>query len=148
MINISARGLGIALIVSLAVNLFLAGVIVAAVALHGRGPFGERHYPPRWTAERSLHGESREKVVAIWRDARPTLRERIRAVRRARREIREQLSAPTLDRAALDAAFSVFRKRSDEAHAAMQDVFSKIAGTLDAEERRAYFRYPRRRHHD
>lgn len=145
MINISARGLGIALIASLAVNLFLAGVIVAGLVMHGRGPFAERHYPPRWTAERALEGESREKVRAIWREARPTLRERIRAVRRARRDIHERLTAPTLDKAALDAAFATFRKRSDEAHAAMQEVFSKIAGTLGAEERQSYFREPRRR---
>jgi len=141
-IRLSQRGLGIALIVSLGINLFLAGMIVTAAVYHkgGRGWAGtDRLYPHR-SARRALEGESRGKVDTIWREARPDLRMRIREVRRARRDIRRQLRAETLDRSALDKAFAELRASSAGAHGAMHAVIGRIAESLSAEERRSYFR--------
>jgi uncharacterized membrane protein len=144
-IRLSKRGLGITLIVSLGINLFLAGMIVTAAIYHkgGRGWGGYDRAFPHWSARRALDGKSREKVDAIWRDARPDLRKRLQEVRRARREIRHQLRADTLDRAALDRAFAALRASHDAAHNAMHALIGRIAETLNAEERRRYFR---RRH--
>lgn len=146
MIRLSKRGLGIALIASLGVNLFLAGMIVTATIYHkdGRGGWAgySRPFPHRY-ARRALEGESREKVDGIWREARPDLRMRIREMRRSRREIHRQLRAETLDRSALDRAFAALRASTASAHDAVQKVIGRIAETLNAEERRSYFR---RRH--
>ncbi|MEJ2120662.1 MAG: periplasmic heavy metal sensor [Alphaproteobacteria bacterium] len=146
MIRLSKRGLGITLIVSLGINLFLAGMIVTAAIYHkdGRGWGGgyDRAFP-HWSARRALDGKSRDKVDTIWREARPDLRKRLHEVRRARREIRRQLRADTLDRAALDRAFAALRASTDGAHIAMHALIGRIAETLNAEERRSYFR---RRH--
>jgi uncharacterized membrane protein len=145
-IRLSKRGLGIALIVSLGINLFLAGMIVTSAIYHkgGRGGWaGPGRAYPHWTARRALEGQSREKVDAIWKEARPDLRMRLREVRRARREIRRQLRADTLDRPALDRAFEALRNSSNAAHNAMHVLIGRIAETLSAEERRSYFK---RRH--
>lgn len=145
MIRLSKRGLSIALIASLGINLFLAGMIVTATIYHkgGRGWSGyERSFPHR-SARHSLEGDSRKKVDEIWREARPDLRMRLREVRQARREIRRQLRADTLDRSALDRAFAAFRTSTNAAHNAMHALIGRIAETLNAEERRSYFR---RRH--
>ena len=145
MIRLSKRGLGIALIVSLGVNLFLAGMIVTGALYHKRGGdmAGYGRPFPHWSARRSLEGESRAKVDAIWREARPDMRMRIREVRRARRDIRRQLRADTLDRPALDKAFAALRASTTGTHNAMHGLIGRIAETLNAEERRQYFR---RRH--
>ena len=142
MITLSKRGLAITLIVSLAVNLFLAGLIVTAVVYHKRGGgwAGHDHPFPHRIARRVLEGESRRKVDAIWREARPGLRMRIREVRRARRDIRRLLHADAIDRPALEKAFAAMRARSTGAHNAMHGVIGRIAETLNAEERRSYFR--------
>ncbi len=145
MIRLSKKGLGITLIVSLGINLFLAGMIVTAAIYHkdGRGWAGpDRPFPHR-SARRALDGKSRDKVDEIWREARPNLRTRMHEIRRARREIRRQLRADTLDRAALDRAFAALRASTDGAHIAMHALIGRIAETLNAEERRSYFR---RRH--
>ena len=68
---------------------------------------------------------------------------RVREIRRARRDIRRQLRADTLDRSALDKAFAAHRAGTAGAHGAMHAVIGRIAETLSAEERRSYFR---RRH--
>lgn len=145
MIRLSKRGLGIALIVSLGLNLFLAGMMVTGALFHKRGS-GMAGYDrpfPHWSARRALDGESRSKVDTIWREARPNLRTHIREVRKARRNIRRQLRADTLDRSALDKAFAALRTSTNSAHNAMHTLIGRIAETLNAEERRRYFR---RRH--
>jgi uncharacterized membrane protein len=143
--TLTKRGLGIALIASLGVNLFLAGMFVTAAVYHRRagGWIGYDRPFPHWVARRALDGPSREKVDKIWRDARPDLRTRIREVRRARREVRRQLRAGTLDRAALDRAFAALRDSTGAAHSAVYALIGRIAETLSANERKNYFR---RRH--
>ena len=93
-----------------------------------------------------LSDESRKRVQGIWREARPQLRTRIKAVRSARREVRRELHADPLDQKALDAALSALRARQMEARTAMHATVSKVAGTLSAEERRNYFRRYRKRY--
>jgi uncharacterized membrane protein len=144
-IKLSKRGLGITLIVSLAVNLFLVGMIVTAVLFkgHAGGWAGDGRPFPHWIARRALEGESRRKVDAIWREARPGLHMRVREMRRSRRDIRRLLHADAIDRPALDKAFAGMRANMAGTHDAIQRVMGRIAETLNAEERRGYFR----RHH-
>lgn len=153
MIRLSGRWFAITLIASLAINLFLAGVIVSSLFFHRHGPherFGRGY--PHHAARQALNDEARKQVDAIWREARPDLRTRIREVRRARRDVRQRLRADTLDQKALDEALAALRARSLEAQTAIHRTISKVAGTLSAEDRRDYFqryrkryrRYPRR----
>ncbi|MHA1537004.1 MAG: periplasmic heavy metal sensor [Alphaproteobacteria bacterium] len=140
--NLSARTLGIALIVSLAVNLFLVGIFVAGFFFYRPAHHAHSGQPfPHWAARRSLDSDARGKVKAIWREARPALRMRVRAMRKARREVRRQLRADPLDRKALDVAYGELRERTIAAREAMKDVLTKVAFTLNAEQRRQYFKH-------
>jgi uncharacterized membrane protein len=139
--RLSARTLSIALIVSLAINLFVVGVFVVGFLFH----WPERHVQsgrpfPQWMARRSLDRDTRGKVDTIWREAHPALRMRGRAMRKARREVRRQLRADPLDRKALDASYIELRERTVAAREALKEVLTKVALTLNAEQRRKYFK--------
>ena len=132
--------MGIALIVSLAINLFVVGAIIVGFLFHWPGRHVHSGQPfPHWAAKRSLDSDARRKVREIWRTARPGLRESVRAIRKARREVRQQLRADPLDLKALEAAYGDLSKRKLAAQEAMQEVLTKISGTLNAEQRREYF---------
>jgi len=149
MIKLTPKRLGIFLIISLAVNLFLVGMIVTAVAFHKRGGgwSGYNRPFPHFIARRSLEGDARRKVDEIWRGARPDLRRQIRAAREARRSIRRLLHADTLDKPALERAFSELRTRSEAVHTTIQTTIARVAETLNAKERKSYFRRHRWRRH-
>ncbi len=139
--RLSARTLGISLIVSLAINLFVVGIFVVGFLFHWPGHHAHSGQPfPHWAARRSLDSDARGKVDAIWRQARSNLRARVRAIRKARREVRRQLRADPLDNKALDAAYGELRTRTLAAREAIQGVLTEVAGTLNAEQRRAYFK--------
>ncbi len=138
--KLSPRTLGIALIVSLAINLFVVGAIIVGFLFHWPGHHAHSGQPfPHWAAKRSLDSDARRRVKEIWRTARPGLRERVRAIRKARREVRQQLRADPLDLKALEAAYGDLSKRKLAAQETMQEVLTKISGTLNAEQRREYF---------
>ena len=139
--RLSARTLGITLIISLAINLFVVGIFAVGYFFHGPRHHAQTGRPfPHWAARRSLDSDARKKVDAIWREAHSSLRERVRAMRKARREVRRQLRADTLDRKALEASYIVLRDRTVVAREALKDVLTKVALTLNAEQRRKYFK--------
>ncbi len=137
----SARTLGIALIISLAINLFVVGAIAVGFLFHqpGREAHSGRAFS-YWKARRSLDSETRDKVDAIWREAHPILRTRIRAAGEARREVRRQLRADPLDLKALEASYIELRDRTISAREALKEVLTKVALILNAEQRREYFK--------
>ena len=92
--------------------------------------------PGFWDKGLDLVENQLTEAEAAAREARPDLRMRVREVRRARRDIRRQLRAETLDGPALEKAFAALRARSASAHGAMHAVIGRIAGTLSVEERR------------
>lgn len=139
--RLSARTLSIALIVSLALNLFVVGIFVVGFLFHWPGHHVQAGRPfPQWMARRSLDRDTRAKVDTIWREAHPVLRMRGRAMRKARREVRRRLIADPLDRKALEASYIELRDRTLEARKALKEVLTKVALTLNAEQRRKYFK--------
>lgn len=139
--KLSPRALGIALIISLALNLFVVGIFAVGFFFHGPRHHAQMGRPfPHWAARRSLDGETKNKVDAIWREAHKDLRVRVRAMRQARREVRRQLRADTLDRKALDASYVELRERSVAAREAFKATLTKVALVLTAEQRRGYFK--------
>lgn len=139
--RLSARTLGIALIVSLAINLFVVGIFAVGFFFHGPRHHAQAGRPfPHWMARRSLDSDTRGKVDAIWRGAHPALRSRVRAMRKARREVRRQLRADPLDRKTLEASYVELRERTVAAREALKEVLTKVAVTLNAEQRRDYFK--------
>ena len=141
MIKLSSRGLAIGLIASLALNLLLGGAMVARHVFHrdhfritAEGPF------PRWAKRAKLGAKQTARLQAIWKQNYPEVRTRMRAMRTARSQMREQLFADPLDPKALDRAAADVRARSMETQRYVHGMMGKVAATMTADERRRLFR--------
>lgn len=135
-----ARYGGIALIVSVALNLFLGGILAGGWVLHDE-PERVRGFAVAGMrfSRQDLAPESRTLVRRLWEESREEIRPRFRDVRDARREVREIATAETVDRAALEAALASLRERSIALQAATQELMVTIAERLPAAERKKLF---------
>ena len=119
------RGLKIALAVSVAVNLFVAGAVVTGLAVGLRGlpdrSHGER--PPVISLVQSLDEADRAEAERTLRSAALAARGDFETARRLRAEAIELSGAETFDRPAVEAALA----RSREAEAAGR---SRLEGTM------------------
>jgi uncharacterized membrane protein len=124
-----------ALVASLALNLFLAGVLGARLWREQQwreraavaGPLG------RITA--AMPESARDKVKAVTEPRQQELRDRSREARRARNEAMQALAADNFDRTRANAAFAEARQRFNAMSDLMQSVLIEVAATLTPEER-------------
>jgi uncharacterized membrane protein len=137
----------VVLIVSLCVNFFFVGTLAAWMIFKepggrnwGRGPMDLRR------AMRTISEESRKKVWVVWRAHGPELRQRHRAFRRSRRELRDILVDPRSTEASRNDAFETMRKQGDAVQAKLKDIMNALSAALPAEERAKFFRSALRRH--
>lgn len=141
-----ARRLAIALVASLAINLFLGGMAISRWLFHeppgahdAASPDGIGHFNRR-AAHEALDAGARKRVEAIWRDRFDDIRPRIRAARKARHDVMRQLMAEPIDATALEAAYAALRARTDEAQTAVHGVLAEVAQMLPPDQRRRFFR--------
>ena len=133
------RWVYIGLFASLALNLFLAGVIVAGLFWHGghhhrRGPFNIRH------AYTVLTPASQTKAKAIWQANRSAFFAKIREVRAARRDVRALLREDNPDVAKVEAAIAKVGRIRREIHDMVRGIVKKIADALPAAERVKFYK--------
>ena len=137
----SARAL---LLASLAINLVLATwFVVHAPWRHAPGGPEGRHAPvPQFIDLRSFRRvlpEDRQGVIdAVFAEQRAGLRERIRALFDARRDVRDAMRAEPFDRATLDAAFERLRVAETDAALRTQAMLGDVLQQLTPEERRQF----------
>ena len=131
------RRLSVLLMISVGINLFLAGMLVTqwltATPMDMGGPFN------RPAAEAALGAEHREVVQRIWSDNHAGMLDKLRQARRIRQQIKQQLDAESFDKAALERSFASLR---DIMVPVGSDIFAtivEIAEALPVEERRRYF---------
>jgi uncharacterized membrane protein len=136
----SRRGLLIALIVSLAVNLFLLGGLAGAALMGGRphgpppGPAG----PPRLLAiGEHLPPERREAWRTAVRQAGQTAGPKLMESRRRRQEAWRALGRDPADPQAALAGLASARALELEARGEMDQAVARFVATLPLEERRA-----------
>ena len=129
--------LSIFLVLSIALNLFLAGVLVSqwfgATSMKKFGPFNHQ------AAAEALNEEDRETVDRIWTQSRGKIRDRLFKARELRAQIRTELTADVVDKPALEGSFDDLR---DTMTSIADDIFAtivQIAETLPLSERRQYF---------
>lgn len=135
------RKLGIALAVSVAVNLFTLGFL-AARGFHGsRGQEGRAHgaEEQRMRRGRDSHGaHGFGPYAAELSEARRTaVRGHRQAIVEAQRAVTAALGAEPFDRAALQAALQALRAKQAAAGEAAHDALVELADKLDAPSRRA-----------
>ena len=152
------RGLWIALIASLAVNVFVVGWVASswvygprflpgprAAAATG-SPFSFQHR----RAMRAISGSERETANRVWRENFPELRDRAQAMRQAHIDMRSAFAADQADAKTLGDSVAAFREKANALFDHVNATLLKIAAALPAEQRKAYFNagFPRPRHRD
>jgi len=139
------RGLWIALIASLAVNLFLVGWAAsswvygprhgaAARQAAGQGmPFQHRN------AVRAIGGENRQTVQRIWRESLPEFRTRAESLRQAHAAMRTAFGADQADAKTMTEAVAVLKDKANAMFDHVNATLLKIAAVLPSDARKAYF---------
>jgi len=152
------RGLWIALIASLAVNVFVVGWVASSWVYGPRFTPGSRFAPSaapglafqHRRAVRALSGAERETAERLWREGVPELRDRARAMRQAHIDMRSAFAADQADPKALGNAVAALKEKANAAFDHANATLLKIAAALPAEARKAYFAagFPRPRERD
>ena len=137
--RLEGRWVGWVLIVSLAVNLFLAGIVgMRYWREHFRPQPDRAMMGPVGRITQGLPESGRAKVRATMDAKREQYREQGREFRRARSEAMQALAAEPFDRAKVDAAFAEARRRADSMSAIMQTALIEASAQLTPEERKAF----------
>lgn len=125
-----------ALVVSLVVNLALAG-FVAGQMTRGFAPMpGLEPMVGVVRLVRFLDEDRRREVVGDLWDRRRDLRPSLRAIRGSQRDVAAALTAEPFDEAALRAALEAFRQRLERSQAGSHEILATVAARLTPEERR------------
>jgi len=143
----SLRTLWIALFISVGLNLFVAGMLVAG---HFFGP------PPNERVRRgapfhfraaieALPAAKREEIKTLVRSRLDEVRRMGREARESRRAVRRVLRAEPYDQNAVNAAYREMRRRHGLAMENLHRTMSEVLGKLTPEERRAFMRAGYRR---
>ena len=132
------RWMWVVLVMSVAINLVIAGMAVATLLHYRWGP-GPGHSRFARFVE-TLPVDRRENVRKMLQEHRNRIRPLRRTLRRARRQARDVFSAEPFDRDALVAAYADVANARIALTRARQEWFPKLAEQLTVEERRAFLR--------
>ena len=145
---IKSRRWAIALVASLALNLFLGGTFVASWGIQsGLGDGAAANPFAVFWARDSLGKPAGAMLRRVWGTHAAEFRPRVREMRAARRHVSERLAADDFDRAALTEALADLRAKTLASQSAMHAALVDLAGELTVEERRNLAEVGRRRHH-
>jgi uncharacterized membrane protein len=131
----SARGLATLLVVSVAANLFLGGVLAGRLT----GQAGQES-PTRRSIQAMLAALPEDKRALVREEIRavlPQVREQFAALQAARAALAGELVKTAPDAAALERGFAEVRSRGAAIQAAFQQAIARAAPSLTQEERRA-----------
>lgn len=130
------KTLAVALFVSLAVNLFLAGAMVGRWGWHGDG-FGhrDRHWGPKVWLTEAVGEEAAPRITAMWEAHRAAIDPLRDASRAARDAVHQSLVAEPFDQAAYAGALAESLDRSMAVRAAHHAFMVELAAALTPEQR-------------
>ena len=129
------RWLIAALVVSIVVNLALAGFIVGRMTRDFSPMPGLDPLVGVVRLVRFLDDDRRREVVGDLWDRRRELRPSLRAIRGAQRDVVGALTAEPFDEAALREALGAFRDGLERSQAGSHEILATVAGRLTPEER-------------
>jgi uncharacterized membrane protein len=131
------KRLAIGLALSLSINLFVGGFVVARRVLMHRG--FAAHAPmlePRGFLGRAGLGSSGPRVQRVLELERGTLREQHGALRAARAKVRAALEAEPFDKTQLESALQELHAQTSQVQSTMHRTLVEIATSLDAAQRK------------
>lgn len=140
------KKLAVALAISVAVNLFIGGMIASAWLVQ-RPPGGFRAAGPLMMGqELAARDETARPAFAAVRDRhKRDIRRSFKSVQKARRAAHRALVAEDFDPAAFEAALAEVRSRTAGAQRALHAAFAELAANLSAAQRRRLAEGMRRR---
>lgn len=118
---------------SLMLNLLVVGFVAGRMAYGPHRPGGAGFSLDRMTAR--LAPESRDVVRAVIKEHHDEIASSVRAMHKARRAVREAMTADEMDSAAANTAFANLRKASAGMQTAIQGAMIEVAAMLPADER-------------
>lgn len=130
----------IALLGSLAFNIFLGGFVLGKFLGHphpphgGRPPFGGMP-PPEFAMLRELPPESRDKIRPFLQVHRDAMQSEFRKMQQAQQAVFEQLTTETFSTNALAAAFTRLQQERSKVQEIMSQFLINAAGQLNKDER-------------
>lgn len=146
------RTLAVLLAVSLAVNLFLAGIFAGRLGAQRYGPHPMPVFglggPGFESGFRFMPRGEREHIRSLLRERRPELKEQHEAMRALHRDIAEELKREVPDRALIDAKLAEIRAQTAKIEQAMQTAFlDRMLAMKPAERQQLLERMLKHRHH-
>ena len=144
------RTLAVLLAVSLAVNLFLAGIYAGRLSAH----HGDAHAMPVFglggpgfeSGFRFVPRGEREHIRGLLHERRPELKEQHSALRKLHREIAEELQRDKPDRALIESKLAEIRAQTGKIEQAMQAAFLDRMLAMGAAERKTVIETMLRHH--
>lgn len=131
----------IALLSSLAFNIFLGGFVLGKFLGHphpppfgGRPPHGGMP-PPEFAMMRELSTESRDKIRPFMQAHKEAMQPEFRKMQQAQQAVFEQLTAETFNAEALAAAFTQLHQERGKIQEIMSQFLISAAGQLNKDER-------------
>ena len=140
--RVDARLLGIGLLVSLLLNLFLAGVVGGRWFTPPPRPAGAGGLAPMAQVRR-LPAEERQRFVRAMLPHRPDIRAARQATRRARAQVEADLAAPIYDRARVEADLAALRQANLAQQAATHGALAEAMALLSPASRAALVAHAR-----
>jgi len=134
------RRLSLAVVISLALNLLLGGLLATQWLLSDPAS-GKEHRArfARDAARAAVSEQYRPAIDAVWSARQKTLRKEFREMRTLRNQFRQLLLAEQLDKPALDTAYAELQRKSEATRASLMSAMSEIASSLPDAERKRYF---------
>lgn len=128
--------IGVCLFVSLAVNVFLAGVVFGR---GGTAPRGEKMVAVIGSLK-EISPESRARAKELVKADWPKIQEDLKDIRAKRQEVRSLLEQPAYDAVALEQSFADLRGAVGDMQTEAHRLIVKIAAELSPEERVAFMK--------
>jgi len=130
-----AKHWAVALVISLALNLFLGGLLAARwLSRPAGGQLGGR--PMRLQSlKRQLDPAVHETLDRVTKKHEPRIHDAVDAAREARQDAMEALSAEDFDEARARAALADFRSKSTGVHEAVHEALLELAAALPQDQR-------------
>lgn len=128
------RVLGVSLVLSIAINLLLVGLIAGRISAGWMQPQQVAH--PFERGAPFFHGHPHGPIGRAMRKAMPETREQRGALRRLHRQLREELSKPQPDRALLETKLAAIRAEMQATQEKMHTAFLDAVLAMPVTERR------------
>lgn len=132
--TVTLRSLSVALAVSLALNVFLAGFL-AAQALRPSEGRPSAAGPMLFRAGEALGDPGHPAIREVMRAHRQELRAHRRAIREARREVHESMVAEPFDQERLSAALASLRAETTSSQVLLHRALVQLATSMTPEQR-------------